>query len=1138
MRCPHFILLLLAPATTLYVGPQQLVAHRPGRLRRCAPPVASDRIADSHRKHAMRKQIKQQEELQRATNAQDEIRVREVARYRGTLLQLEKQNAWQAMLQELHAMHKAELAPDSACLAAAVRACGRAREWRRIAKLSGEYPYFWSICDDAAASTLLFEAHARRGEHARCLAYLTAGSIAGADAVEPRAIELALIAAANEGAWTAVLQLHEFLQRSADVSDAQTEVSSAAMLALLRAHGHTTGWRACVRQLLRAAPSAMLGVTHWSAALEACEADGAWRAAAKLYQRSAASGVVPDASMAGATLRALARAGEMEAASGIVAQALASPRERGKRAQLDLTRGDQAAATLSAAVDAAASTGRWEMAHQISQLAGRNYSLLDGHAHSLAIVACARTGEPRAALGHLVHAAPLTARTDVVAAALEACRAAGRVGDALGLYRRLGGAHERLENATWTACLRAAVRDVLRGAAEGGVTDGSATGGAAPRALAALSLLQAHEPRTLDLGLWTDVLTACVDSGQSSALLEAVDGAPHPEAGSDPTLRALYQVACSARIQELAVVLGAAEEPDRLASSASQSFIADYNEACSVVFRMCEDRRNDAEQRILSGNDAPAAASVADSAAANVPLTSVVAHFVASLSAQDIINVKIQAEMQAVMDNMMNVSGLHEKPAQTSVDSQTVFETILSDNVLGLQPFVEADAAKEWAEWEEWKRKREPDVITMQRALDVVKELRLTIDEDAALLQCVALASVSRRTAGQNDRAFGPVVASEQMRSVFEALFLLAPPLDRGSYHAAIALMLYDTHADDIARVLPFVDASRSTLGGEALPPNASAPFAHACVLLHRMRRSAETRPNETTYALLARGCAGYAHAAWLCERIRADGVALSSRILSHLLSVCQTTTEHVALLRLALDCGATPSVGQLAFVALGALGVGMLDASGSELNALRVDECAEPGQLLPIWEIAKSVLGSERDAERLEKVTDVVVLGLAVHTLLGTQPASFLRLQLNAIDPETWPLDVGLLAGVETGDGVMSDEAKESVLLWLQAAHASWAAGLKGGSKARYAPTLTAIARGSVNHVVNQIQSDQTATTPAGIMRDLIAKEGMSFKSDAQLQNMADMLGLPAAAMGPPSGGNRRRRQDNPKKKKRRGFG
>ena len=58
MRCPGFILLLLAPATTLYVGPQQLVAHRPGRLRRCAPPVASDRIADSHRKHAMRKQIK------------------------------------------------------------------------------------------------------------------------------------------------------------------------------------------------------------------------------------------------------------------------------------------------------------------------------------------------------------------------------------------------------------------------------------------------------------------------------------------------------------------------------------------------------------------------------------------------------------------------------------------------------------------------------------------------------------------------------------------------------------------------------------------------------------------------------------------------------------------------------------------------------------------------------------------------------------------------------------------------------------------------------------------------------------------------------------------------------------------------
>ncbi len=1088
----------------------------------------------------MRKQIKQQEEVRRASNAQDEMRVREVARYRGTLLQLEKQNAWQAMLQELHAMDKAELAPDSACLAAAVRACGRARQWRRIAKLSREYPFFWSICDDAAASTLLFEAHARRGEHARCLAYLTAGSVAGADAVEPRAIELALIAAANEGAWAAVLQLNEFLRRSADASDAQMEVSSLAMLALLRAHGHTTGWRACVRQLLGAAPSARLDVTHWATALEACEADGAWRAAAKLYERSAASGVVPDASMAGATLRTLARAGEMEAASGIVAQALASPRERGKRARLDLTRGHQAAATLSAAMDAAASTGRWEMAHQISELAGRNHSLLDAHAHSLAIVACARAGEPRAALGHLAHAATLTARTDVVAAALEACHAAGRVGDALGLYRRLGGAHERLENATWTACLHAAVRDVLRGAADGGATDGGATGGSAPRALAALSLLQAHEPRTLELGLWTDVLTACVDSGHSSALLEAVDGAPYPEAGSDPTLRALYQVACSARVRQLAVVLGAAEEPDRLASSASRTLIGDYNEACRVVLRVCADRRTAVERAERAGNDAPAA-SVPNSAAANVPLTSVIAHFVASLSAQD----RINHEMQAVMDDMMGVSGLHEKPTQASVDSQTVFNTILSDNVLGLQPFVELDEAKVWAEWEEWKRKRETDVVAMQRALDVVEDLRLTIDEDAALLQHVALASVSRRTAGQTDRL---VVESEQLLSVFEALFLLAPPLDRGSYHAAIALMLYVTHKDDDARwsrVLPFLDPSRSTLGGEALPPNASAPLAHACVLLHRMRRSSETKPNETTYALLARVCAGYDHAAWLCERMRADGVGLSGRILSHLLSVCQTTTEHVALLRSALDCGATPSVGQLAFVALGAIGVGMLDASGSELKALRVDECAEPEQLLPIWEIAKSVLGSERDQERLEKVMDVVALGLAVHTLLGTQPASFLRLQLHAMDPEAWPLDVGLLAGVETGDGVLCGDAKTSMLSWIHAAHASWAAGLKGGGKARYAPTLTAIARGSANYVVNQIQGDQADGTPAGIMRDLIAKEGMTFKSDAQLQNMADMLGIPAAAIdgaitlpAPPSGGSRRRRQDNPPKKKRRGFG
>uniref|UniRef100_A0A6U7DGS8 Uncharacterized protein n=1 Tax=Haptolina brevifila TaxID=156173 RepID=A0A6U7DGS8_9EUKA len=456
--------------------------------------------------------------------------------------------------------------------------------------------------------------------------------------------------------------------------------------------------------------------------------------------------------MAGATLRALARAGEMEAASDIVAQALASPRERGKRARLDLTRGHQAAATLSAAMDAAASTGRWEMAHQISQLVGRNHSLLDGHAHSLAIVACARAGEPRAALGHLAHATPLTARTDVVAAALEACHAAGRVGDALGLYRRLGGAHERLENVTWTGCLHAAVQDVLRGAADGGATDGSA-----PRPLVALTLLQAHKPRTLELGLWAEVLTACVDSGHSSALLEAVDGAPHPEAGSDPTLRALHQVACSARLRQLAEVLGAREEPDRLASAASQSFMENFNKAFGRL-RALEDLRNDAP-----------APSLPNIAAVNVPLTSVAAHVVASFSMQE----RIGCEMQAAMDNMMWVSEKPTVESTVTVNSRTVFETILSDNMLGLQPFLADDVA--------------PDVAAVQRAWEVVEDLRLTIDEDAALLQFVAFASLNRRTAGANEeRDYRPIsdaVLALRMRSVFEALFLLAPPLDRGSYH-------------------------------------------------------------------------------------------------------------------------------------------------------------------------------------------------------------------------------------------------------------------------------------------------------------------------------------------------------------------
>ena len=980
-----------------------------------------------------------QEDIQRALKASDERQLREVARHRGQLLELERKNSWSEMLQQLHQMEREGLQPDSECLDAAVRACGAAGQWRRISRLSADYRHYKLSCDNAPSATLLVEAHARR-EPSICRELLTSELVVSASDVAPRVIEQATLSAAQQEAWADVLLLHEVLERQQpDAPD-----SPPLLLALQQAHGHTTGWRAAVRLLLRG--STRRGVTlqttidesHWEAALEACERAGAWRAARTLFARAAAAGFSRHAGTAGATIRALANAGEWADACKVAADAFSAP-------QLDFTRGPSAPQTLSAAIAVAAEAGEWSLAAEIAQQVGRNRSLFDAKAHSLAVVACRRAEDYESAMHHLASAVPLTARTDVVSAALDALDDAldftDRPGLALALYRsatEAEGDGRGLSDDAVARCLRAAVASVLR---ESGHK-------------AALELLQAHRPPSLDVDTWRPVMRQCVESGDATALLTAVDGGPHPAAGSDSELSALYCSAYSARVLELATELGAIVRMDDLASAPSRSY--------SRVFLQTAKATSDAGALVMetwrpnqgSVDEALLKAALGEVRQLNAPLASILAHQLGSTLQLH----KFQASGAKYLKES-GVDPLAEEAVPTSAGENISLSLRTAVSPLGLTIPVQPEAFDE-AMLEE-----------LHSLLNQANEA-LGSSADVDIFTDMHLHALAAYTANDKTNV-------NLRRVVFRHVFGDAPALSRASYHLAVPLVLLEEvylqdgqgFVIEEGCALPFTDealADSQLLPFEATPPNASAALSHACILMHRMRQQSETSPTEETYAHLARDLSSYEQAVWLGEAIERDGVSLSSRLLAHMLTACASTTEQVAILRLAMARGLEPTVGQFAHVALGAIGVGVLDidAKGRHIMPLRMDALvgAEPTALLSIWEVASLVGGQQRNAkERLERVTDVVAYGMVLHTIVGTQPAAFVQ-QLNRLDPEVWPADRGLLASMETDDnGALSESARCVLVSYLNAAQWAYMSGAEGGNKVRYGPTLAALARASL---------------------------------------------------------------------------
>jgi hypothetical protein len=144
-------------------------------LPRISMSEGPERLASSHRKHALEKQVErhsitcacklrtaphwlpssepasetdralahlptsqraEREDKERAAQARSMASRAELLRHRASIQALEEAQDWKAISEELHTMEKAGVDADSLCFSAAARVAGNAKKWHRVERLA------------------------------------------------------------------------------------------------------------------------------------------------------------------------------------------------------------------------------------------------------------------------------------------------------------------------------------------------------------------------------------------------------------------------------------------------------------------------------------------------------------------------------------------------------------------------------------------------------------------------------------------------------------------------------------------------------------------------------------------------------------------------------------------------------------------------------------------------------------------------------------------------------------------------------------------------------------------------------------------------------------------------------------------
>ena len=134
-------------------------------LRRCAP-LASDRISDTHRKHAVQKQQERQADEDRAERSQQQAALRA---HRAAIEEFEVASNWRGTLNELHVLRREGIEPDAVCIEAAARTLAVADKWQQAAELAHELRSLGLQPSESQAAAAMVEALARSGSLSACL---------------------------------------------------------------------------------------------------------------------------------------------------------------------------------------------------------------------------------------------------------------------------------------------------------------------------------------------------------------------------------------------------------------------------------------------------------------------------------------------------------------------------------------------------------------------------------------------------------------------------------------------------------------------------------------------------------------------------------------------------------------------------------------------------------------------------------------------------------------------------------------------------------------------------------------------------------------------------------------------------------
>ena len=497
---------LFAVLVALVVVPSAALVHSGGlTLRctlvrhRCAPPLASDRISDTHRKHALQKQQERQIGADRAERSLLEQQQISLNVHRAAIQEFEVSRDWRATLNELHRLQKQGIEPDVACIEAAARTLASANKWQHAGELAQELQSLRFQPSESQAAAVMVEALARRGSLSACLELIASADHARL-ALSSKAREAALTAAAADGQWEQVLTLHRRLNEPVGNEGPPPPPPVEILLPAIRAYGHLGQWQKAVRLAVQASRRGVGPHDElWASAAEACVDCATTSTAAPRTARRLLA-VRPAPAVASAAMRALAAAEQWDMASRVAVDMLAQTADQGASGPSCF----EDVRAWESAMASAAAVGNVTLVVELarcSRVRGQR------EAHATAVTACSQLHEWQLAIEHLPHARPLSVPGDETAwlMGVLAANKAGQHTVVVELFQ------ERLPD------LSSLSDDALRQALPIGLD--AAQRSAQPRE--AVSMLTAA-PRAGVWGLWEPALSMCVEAGHSRLVIDAL----------------------------------------------------------------------------------------------------------------------------------------------------------------------------------------------------------------------------------------------------------------------------------------------------------------------------------------------------------------------------------------------------------------------------------------------------------------------------------------------------------------------------------------------------------------------------------------------------------------------------------------